>query len=120
MDIRLTGLEISIFVGVFNLDASVGVYAPDAESYKTFAPLFDKIIQDYHGFSSSDMQPPVDLGEGKSSDFPPLDPKGKYIKSTRYLFFSLFFSLQLLLKNYCFFSTNGTDTDSININFLSF
>ncbi|XGW21337.1 hypothetical protein V3C99_004358 [Haemonchus contortus] len=69
--------------GIYNLDAGVGVYAPDAESYKTFAPLFDKIIEEYHGFSPSQKQPPVDLGEGKINEFPPLDPKGKYIKSTR-------------------------------------
>lgn len=69
--------------GVFNLDASVGVYAPDAESYKTFAPLFDKIIEDYHGFGPKDRQPAVDLGEGRTNDFPELDPKKKYILSTR-------------------------------------
>ncbi|CAD6191002.1 unnamed protein product [Caenorhabditis auriculariae] len=69
--------------GVYNLDAGVGVYAPDAESYRKFAPLFDKIIEDYHGFSSKQKQPPVDLGENKIKEFPPLDPKGKYIKSTR-------------------------------------
>ncbi|EYB91576.1 hypothetical protein Y032_0204g1881 [Ancylostoma ceylanicum] len=69
--------------GVYNLDAGVGVYAPDAESYKTFAPLFDKIIEEYHGFGPHQKQPPVDLGEGKTHEFPPLDPKGKYIKSTR-------------------------------------
>ncbi|CAD5217424.1 unnamed protein product [Bursaphelenchus xylophilus] len=69
--------------GVYNLDAGVGVYAPDAESYKTFGPLFDKIIEDYHGFGPKQKQPPVDLGEGKTKNFPPLDPKGKYIKSTR-------------------------------------
>uniref|UniRef100_A0AC34QCB5 Arginine kinase n=1 Tax=Panagrolaimus sp. JU765 TaxID=591449 RepID=A0AC34QCB5_9BILA len=69
--------------GVFNLDAHVGVYAPDAESYKTFASLFDPIIQEYHNFGVNDKQPPVDLGEGRTGDFPPLDPDGKYIKSTR-------------------------------------
>ncbi|KHN82239.1 putative arginine kinase F46H5.3 [Toxocara canis] len=69
--------------GIFNLDASVGVYAPDAESYKTFAALFDPIIEEYHGFSLSQKQPPVDLGEGRTADFPPLDPKNKYIVSTR-------------------------------------
>ncbi|VDP00964.1 unnamed protein product [Heligmosomoides polygyrus] len=68
---------------IYNLDAGVGVYAPDAESYKTFAPLFDKIIEDYHGFGPNQKQPPEDLGEGKIHEFPPLDPKGKYIKSTR-------------------------------------
>ncbi|KAI6222081.1 Arginine kinase [Aphelenchoides besseyi] len=69
--------------GVENLDSGVGVYASDAESYKTFAPLFDKIIEDYHGFKPSERQPAVDLGENRLDEFPPLDPDGKYIKSTR-------------------------------------
>ncbi|KAI6179584.1 Arginine kinase [Aphelenchoides besseyi] len=69
--------------GVENLDAGVGVYALDAESYKTFAPLFDRIIEDYHGFKPTDRQPAVDLGENRLAEFPPLDPEGKYIVSTR-------------------------------------
>jgi hypothetical protein len=63
--------------GVHNLDAGIGVYAPDAQSYKTFAALFDPIIQEYHGFGPTDRQPPVDLGEGKTGDFPPLDPSNQ-------------------------------------------
>lgn len=41
------------------------------------------MIEDYHGLKPSEKQPPTDLGEGKTKDFPPLDPKGKYVKSTR-------------------------------------
>lgn len=70
-------------LGVHNLDAGVGVYAPDAESYRTFAPLFDPIIEEYHGFTPSDRQPSTDLGEGRTKEFEPLDPEKKYIKSTR-------------------------------------
>jgi protein-arginine kinase len=69
--------------GVANLDSGVGVYAPDAESYTTFKALFDPIIQDYHGFGPSQVQPPTDLGEGKTSELVDLDPQGKYINSTR-------------------------------------
>lgn len=69
--------------GVFNLDANVGVYASDSESYKTFAALFDPIIEDYHGFSPNQKHPKVDLGVGRTADFPPLDPDNKYILSTR-------------------------------------
>ncbi|GMT01111.1 hypothetical protein PENTCL1PPCAC_23285, partial [Pristionchus entomophagus] len=69
--------------GVENLDAGVGVHAPDADSYKTFAPLFDKIIEDYHGFPPNKNHPASDLGEGKTKDFPPLDPTKNYIQSTR-------------------------------------
>jgi hypothetical protein len=36
---------------VENLDSGVGVYAPDAEAYEVFAPLFDPIIEEYHGGS---------------------------------------------------------------------
>lgn len=61
------------------------MYAADAESYKTFSALFDPIIEDFHGFTSKDKHPDVDLGEGKTSDFSPLDPDGKYILSTRFL-----------------------------------
>lgn len=34
-----------MITGVENLDSGVGVYAPDAEAYKLFAPLFDPIIE---------------------------------------------------------------------------
>ncbi|VDD95928.1 unnamed protein product [Enterobius vermicularis] len=69
--------------GVYNLDAQIGIYAPDAESYRVFAPLFDPIIEDYHKFPKNAKQPPVDMGEERISEFPPLDPEGKYIISTR-------------------------------------
>ena len=73
----------AIYTGVFNLDGKIGVYAPDAESYKTFGQLFDPIIEDYHGFPKLAKHPPVDLGEGRTQELPPLDPEGKYIVSTR-------------------------------------
>lgn len=60
--------------GVFNLDSGVGVYAADYESYRTFGPLFDRVIEAYHGFKPTDRQPPVDLGEKRLKEFPPLDP----------------------------------------------
>ncbi|CAI4228646.1 unnamed protein product [Auanema sp. JU1783] len=70
--------------GVANLDSGVGVYAPDAESYTLFKPLFDPLIEDYHnGFSADQVQPATDLGEGKTADLVDLDPEGKYINSTR-------------------------------------
>jgi len=70
--------------GVANLDSGVGVYAPDAEAYTLFAPLFNPIIEDYHnGFGTNKKQPAIDLGEGKTHQFPDLDPEGKYINSTR-------------------------------------
>uniref|UniRef100_A0A0K0DQQ3 arginine kinase n=1 Tax=Angiostrongylus cantonensis TaxID=6313 RepID=A0A0K0DQQ3_ANGCA len=70
--------------GVANLDSGVGIYAPDAEAYTLFKPLFDPVIQDYHnGFSPSQKQPATDLGEGKTAQLVDLDPEGKFINSTR-------------------------------------
>ncbi|VDN58400.1 unnamed protein product, partial [Dracunculus medinensis] len=70
--------------GVENLDSGVGVYAPDAESYTLFKPLFDPIIEDYHnGFTVNQKQPNTDLGEGKTQLLTDLDPEGKFINSTR-------------------------------------
>ncbi|KAF7632333.1 Arginine kinase [Meloidogyne graminicola] len=70
--------------GVANLDSGVGVYAPDAESYKKFAALFDPIINDYHGgFGPSAKHPATYFGDDKLSELQDLDPEGKYILSTR-------------------------------------
>jgi protein-arginine kinase len=70
--------------GVKNLDSGVGVYAPDAESYTMFAPLFDPIIEDYHGgFSAKAVQPQTDLGADKLAQLGDLDPEGKFVISTR-------------------------------------
>nr|AIM43582.1 Arginine kinase [Halocaridina rubra] len=68
--------------GVENLDSGVGVYAPDAESYTLFAPLFDPIIEDYHvGFKKGDSHPPKDFGD--LEHFVNVDPEGAYVVSTR-------------------------------------
>jgi len=67
--------------GVKNIDSGIGVYAGDAESYETFAALFDPIIEEYHGFGKADHHKsnlnPDDLNA------PNPDPEGKYIVSTR-------------------------------------
>jgi len=47
-------LKQAINSGVVNSDSEIGIYAGDAESYETFAPLFDKIIEDYHGFGKEE------------------------------------------------------------------
>ncbi|XP_018495117.2 glutamate receptor 3 [Galendromus occidentalis] len=68
--------------GMENLDSGVGVYAPDAESYKTFAPLFDPIIDDYHqGFKPTDKHPQSDFGD--LNQLVNVDPEGKFVISTR-------------------------------------
>ncbi|KAI9803204.1 MAG: hypothetical protein M1825_001995 [Sarcosagium campestre] len=67
--------------GVENLDSGIGVYAPDAEAYTVFAPLFDPIIEEYHGFKSTDLQPASDFGN--LDVFKNVDPNNEYIVSTR-------------------------------------
>lgn len=68
--------------GVKNLDSGIGLYAPDAESYTVFAPLFDAVIEDYHGgFKPTQKQPPKDFGD--LSTIVDVDPDGEYVISTR-------------------------------------
>ena len=38
----------AIFSGAKNSDSRIGCYAGSHDSYKTFAPFFDKIVEDYH------------------------------------------------------------------------
>lgn len=65
-----------------NPDSGVGIYAPDAESYTLFAPLFDPIIDDYHqGFKPTDKHPQSDWGD--LNTLVDVDPEGKYVVSTR-------------------------------------
>ena len=67
--------------GVKNPDSGIGAYAGDEESYTTFGSFFDPIIEEYHGFSKTDMHKsnlnPDDLNA------PNPDPEGKFIVSTR-------------------------------------
>ena len=74
-------LEQAINSGVQNIDSGIGVYAGDKESYTLFAPLFDPIIEAYHGFGREDKHQsnlnPDDLNA------PNPDPEGEFILSTR-------------------------------------
>jgi arginine kinase len=68
--------------GAANLDSGVGIYAPDAEAYSVFAPLFDPVIEEYHaGFKQDQKHPNCDFGDVNS--FKNLDPSGEYVVSTR-------------------------------------
>ncbi len=60
-------LDDVIRSGLENPDSNIGAYAGDKDCYKKFAPLFDPIIEDYHGFSTGDMH---------RSDFRSLDAAG--------------------------------------------
>ncbi|KHJ42364.1 arginine kinase [Trichuris suis] len=69
--------------GVKNLDSSIGVYAPDAESYIVFKEIFDPIIECYHQFGPNSRQPAFDLGLNRLDELCTLDSERKYIQSTR-------------------------------------
>ncbi len=67
--------------GVQNPESAIGVYAGDEASYEVFSPLFNPIIQEYHGFGHEDHhQSDMDSTKLKATD---LDPENKYIISTR-------------------------------------
>jgi len=74
-------LEDAINSGVKNPDSGIGIYAGDRESYTLFAPIFDKIIEEYHGFSKSDMH--KSNLNANELNAPNPDPTGEYIVSTR-------------------------------------
>ncbi|MCP4113915.1 MAG: arginine kinase [Desulfobacteraceae bacterium] len=46
-------LEQAIQSGIQNPDSSIGIYAGDAESYRTFSKIFDPVIESYHGCPGS-------------------------------------------------------------------
>jgi hypothetical protein len=72
----------AIFSGCKNTDSGIGVYAGSHDSYKAFADLFGKIIEDYHGHKKSDVHH-SDMDYHKL-DTPPFEPReAKLIKSTR-------------------------------------
>ena len=74
-------IEDAINSGVQNPDSGIGAYAGDAESYTLFAPFFDKIIQEYHGFSKTDKHKSDLNADNLNAENP--DPKNEYIVSTR-------------------------------------
>ncbi len=74
-------LEQAINSGVKNIDSGIGVYAGDKESYAIFDKLFDPIIEEYHGFATTDSHKsnlnPDDLNA------PNPDSENEFILSTR-------------------------------------
>lgn len=68
--------------GLQNLDSSTGVYAGDEESYILFAPMFDKIVEDYHSPYKLSDKHTSDMNPDKV-DAPDLDADGFFIRSTR-------------------------------------
>jgi len=74
-------LDRAINSGLSNPDSSIGIYAGDKESYELLAPIFDPIIEEYHGFGREDShKSDMDISH---LDISNLDPEGEYILSTR-------------------------------------
>ena len=74
--------KLCIFSGCKNTDSGIGVYAGSHDSYKTFALLFDKVIEDYHGHKPGDTH--VSDMDASKLTCPPLPPdEAVMIISTR-------------------------------------
>ena len=74
--------KLCIFSGCKNVDSGIGVYAGSHDSYKTFALLMDKVIEDYHGYKPEDTHV-SDMDAGKL-ECPPLpEDEAAMIVSTR-------------------------------------
>merc|ERR1711988_804846 len=72
----------AIFSGSKYTESGVGVYAGSHDSYYTFAPFMDKIIESYHGHKPSDKHiSSMDHNALKCPAFPP--DEDKMINSTR-------------------------------------
>lgn len=68
--------------GLANPDSSIGLYAPDAESYTLFHELFDPVIDEYHGgFGPGELHPGINFGSADALGN--LNEWGNYVVSTR-------------------------------------
>lgn len=71
-----------IFSGCKNVDSGIGVYAGSHDSYTTFAPLFDKVVEDYHKHGKEDKH--VSNMNANELNAPPLpSDEAEMIVSTR-------------------------------------
>ncbi|MCK8503751.1 phosphagen kinase [Myxococcus fulvus] len=73
-------LKAALRSGAEQPDSRIGIYAGDSESYATFAPLFDPIIQELAEGSSRGHRSDFSLEGLPLED---LDPSGEYVLSTR-------------------------------------
>jgi len=72
----------AIFSGAKWTNSGVGIYAGSHDSYYAFSPLFDKVIQDYHGHSKTAKHlSSMDVNQLKCPPFPA--DEDKMINSTR-------------------------------------
>ena len=71
-----------ILSGCQNTDSGIGVYAGSHDSYTAFAPLMDKIIDQYHGHAKGALH--VSDMDHTKLQCPPFSPEdAAMIKSTR-------------------------------------
>ncbi|KAK7863466.1 hypothetical protein R5R35_010503 [Gryllus longicercus] len=85
---RVTPLGASLWdavrVGLNHHDARVGALAPDQFAYDAFAVLLDPLLDERHfGFDLADAHPPDDWGYRRLKRLAPLDPKARFVLSTR-------------------------------------
>lgn len=72
----------AIFSGCKNVDSGIGCYAGSHDSYKVFAPFFDKIVEDYHKHSKTASH--VSDMDASKLNAPPFEEEdAKMIVSTR-------------------------------------
>ncbi|KAH9500179.1 hypothetical protein Btru_077420 [Bulinus truncatus] len=71
--------------GCENPDSSVGIYASDPGAYTVFSEVFDPVIKEYHKLPEKKglHHPVCDFGDVSKSKLEDLDPKGKFILSSR-------------------------------------
>lgn len=72
----------AIFSGCKNVDSGIGVYAGSHDSYTTFAPLFDQVIEKYHGHKKTDKHQAESASAALDAPDFPAD-EAEMIKSTR-------------------------------------
>ncbi len=74
--------KLCIFSGCKNVDSGIGVYCGSHDSYKTFSPLLDQVIEFYHGHKPEDKH--VSDMDASKQTCPPLpEDEAAMIVSTR-------------------------------------
>lgn len=63
-------------------ESMIGVYSVAADAYDVFEDLFNPVIQEFHSFDKTTAKHPPSAW-GDPATLPDLDPKNKYILSTR-------------------------------------
>ena len=81
-DAHGVSFKTAILSGCQNIDSGIGVYAGSHDSYTAFAPLMDKIIEQYHGHAKG-ARHVSDMDHTKLQCPPFSEEDAAMIKSTR-------------------------------------